>query len=65
MNHQTAFIYILYNAHRRGRYMRRLRQLPAYPYIRRMPYKAFEFDLEKMDDDRVRSKFRYNSTTYI
>ena len=58
MNHQITSIYILYNALRRGRYRRRLRQLPRRPYAKRLPYKAFEFDLDKMDNARVQSKFR-------
>ena len=58
MTHQIASIYILYNALRRDRRRRCLRQLPRRPYAKRLPYKAFEFDLDKMDDARVQSKFR-------
>src|ERR1700722_4647036 len=44
--------------------MRRPRKLPKNRTVKRLLYKSFKFDLDKMDDDRVQSKFRQASTTY-
>ena len=58
MHPQPLILYGQYLALRRGRYKRRICAIRRRPYIPGTTYKAFTFDLDKMDDERVRSKFR-------
>ena len=58
MNHQIVLLYGQYHTLRRGRRRRQYSDILRRPYIRSLPYKAFQFDLDEIDNDRVMSKFR-------
>ena len=61
MQPQIGLLYGQYHALRRARYKRRVCNFRRRPYVQSLPYTTFVFNLDAMDDERVRSKFRWVS----